>query len=770
VQTLNFTNVRKNNTSGKKLKLWSIENFDISYSYTRSEHHSPLAVEDELITHKAGLNYNYNRTAKYWEPFRRSIRTRSPWLALVRDFNFNPLPTVLSFHADIIRQFGAYRSRNVGGPKDILPETFNKFFTFDRLYTLHWDLTRSLAVDLTATNRAWVDEDSGRLNKQGRRRMWDNFWKGGRTVFYTQNANFTYTLPTSKFPLLDWTIIRANYSATYSWIGASQLATYLGNTLQNSQQRTAIAELDFTRLYSKWRLLRGLDQPAQGQQRPGAGKNPADSAQNKKTAARNPFPELSGLPKALAKILTSLKHITVNYSDNSSSTISGYMDSTRALGMNLRDLQPGWGYVFGKRPDTNFVNNLGKRGLLSKDTTFNNQNLLSYTQRISITASVQPVRDLNIDINFDKSFGKNYSELYKDTAGSNGFVRLNPYMSGTFSVSFMSFQTLFETYKPNELSKTFLKFEAYRALISRRLGNINPYTGGLVGTDGYAKGYGRYAQDVLIPAFVAAYTGKSPSTVALINENSGGITSNPFAGYLPKPNWHLSYNGLSRVPGFDKIFTNFSITNGYTSTLSMNSFSSQLNYGDPLRYSQPGFVDTLTGNYVPYFQVPNITISEQFAPLIDVDMQFVNQFQARVGYSKSRQLSLSLIDFQMSETHSTEITIGAGWKKRGLSLPFKLKMPGQSESSKKLQNDLTLRLDFSIRDDATSSSYLDQNASLPTGGQRTITISPSVDYVLNNRINLKFYFDQRRTTPKISTSPPIITTKGGLMLRISLSP
>ncbi|HZE83840.1 MAG TPA: hypothetical protein VE035_05985, partial [Puia sp.] len=133
VTTINFTNVKMNNTSGKKPKLWSVENFDISYSYTRSEHHSPLAEEDELIVHKAGLNYNYNHTARFVEPFKRLIRSKSPWLALIRDFNFNPIPTVLAFHADVNRQFGAYRSRNIGGPKGILPETYNKFFTFDRL-------------------------------------------------------------------------------------------------------------------------------------------------------------------------------------------------------------------------------------------------------------------------------------------------------------------------------------------------------------------------------------------------------------------------------------------------------------------------------------------------------------------------------------------------------------------------------------------------------------------------------------------------------------
>jgi cell surface protein SprA len=202
----------------------------------------------------------------------------------------------------------------------------------------------------------------------------------------------------------------------------------------------------------------------------------------------------------------------------------------------------------------------------------------------------------------------------------------------------------------------------------------------------------------------------------------------------------------------------------------MNSFNSQLNYADPSRYGQPGFIDTLTGNYVPYFQVPNVTITEQFSPLIDIDMQFVNHLTAKFGIIKSRQLSLSLIDFQLSETRTTELTLGGGWQFKNVPLPFHMKMPVSNTPGKKVQNDLTLRLVFGIRQQTTSSSFLDQGSSLPTAGQTVINIDPSIDYVLNNRLNRKFYFDQARTTPTISTSPPTITTKMGLQVRISLAP
>jgi cell surface protein SprA len=220
----------------------------------------------------------------------------------------------------------------------------------------------------------------------------------------------------------------------------------------------------------------------------------------------------------------------------------------------------------------------------------------------------------------------------------------------------------------------------------------------------------------------------------------------------------------------NQIFTNFAVSNGYTSTLSMNSFTTALNYGDPLGIGHPGFVDTVTGNFVPFYLVPNITISEQFSPLIDIDMQFVNLMQAKFGYSMSRQLSLSLANYQMSETRSTEFTMGLGWKKKGMPLPFHIKLPGKNGlPSNRLENDMTFRLDYSIRDDATTNSFLDQNYATPVGGQRVRDLAPSIEYVVNSRIQLKFYFDQRRIVPKISTSAPITTTRFGLQIRISLA-
>jgi cell surface protein SprA len=89
--------------------------------------------------------------------------------------------------------------------------------------------------------------------------MWKNFWKGGRTVLYQQTANVTYTLPTNKVPALDWTSFRLGYGSSYQWTTASILTRDLGNVLQNTQKKDVTGDLSFSKLYSKWRLLRELD-------------------------------------------------------------------------------------------------------------------------------------------------------------------------------------------------------------------------------------------------------------------------------------------------------------------------------------------------------------------------------------------------------------------------------------------------------------------------------------------------------------------------------
>jgi cell surface protein SprA len=795
ITTVNVTNMRKNKTNGKPAKIYDVSNFDVSYSYTKTEKRNPLIENDVIEKHYAGLGYNYAPQPKFIEPFKKLIKYRSPWWNIVKDFNFNYRPSLLSFRADVNRQFGAVRAREVTIPGVApspfkIPETYDKYFVFDRVYNLRWDLTRSINIDFSATNNARVDEPFGRINtKEKKDSVRKNLFKGGRNTIYRQTANASYTLPLAKIPALDWTTARFNYNTTYNWIGASRLAVNLGNTIENSQTRVFTGQLDFVRLYQKSKFLRSLETEKDPNAKPTLASpnikfNPKDTVgKSKKYVAKlfrrlnrleakndkNLTVEPGGAARFFGGLLTSVKSINLNYNESFNSRLPGYTDSTQILGQNWGTRAPSLAYVFGKQPDDRWLDEAARKGWVTRDTNFNYLFTQSYRQELKADATVEPFRDFTIDINLTRSFSKNYSQLFKDTTGNGTFGHLSPLASGGFDISFISYQTMFRKFSATTPGETFLQFEQNRRALSERLGKANPYSGGQVNPDGYYKGYGQYAQDVLIPAFIAAYTDQDPLKVALLDQKNRRVNDNPFKRYFPKPNWRLTYNGLSRIPGLDRIFTNFSITHGYNSNLSMNNYTSALLYADEFGYGYPSFIDTSSknNNFVPFFIVPNLTISERFSPLIGIDVQMTNQLNFKVDYGRSRTISLSLIDFQVSEVRSVEITVGAGWRKRGLKLPFKV--PFSKNDSKTLSNDLSFRFDMTYRDNATSNNILDQRNTIPTGGQKILSINPSIDYVLNNRVRLRLFFEQTRVIGYIATPPPVVNTRAGLQINISLA-
>ncbi|MGK2863839.1 MAG: cell surface protein SprA, partial [Chitinophagaceae bacterium] len=187
IKTLNFTNVRKNKTDGKQPNIWSVTNFDLNYSFLETNQHNPLIENYTMRRTRGALGYNYAPKPKYVEPFKQLIKSKSKWLSLIKDINFNYVPSQLSFKADIFRQFGATRPRNVGGGPYKIPETYDKYYTFDRYYIMQWPLTRSISLDFTATNNARIDEPFGRIDsKEKKDSVQKNILKGGRNTQYSQ--------------------------------------------------------------------------------------------------------------------------------------------------------------------------------------------------------------------------------------------------------------------------------------------------------------------------------------------------------------------------------------------------------------------------------------------------------------------------------------------------------------------------------------------------------------------------------------------------------
>jgi len=842
VTSFNLSNIRYQGNPEKQGKApmpWSLKNFDASYSYNRNFKRSPLLAKDELVEQRLGLGYNYQIKTRSIEPFRKMIKSKSKWLMPIKDFNFNPLPSSFSFRTDLHRIVGETQVRNIDGGPYQIPSTFYKNFTWDRVYNLRWELTKSLSFNYTANNQSRVDEPYGRIDSKAKRdSLLSNIARLGRNTYFSQTLNVNYTLPTQKFPVLDWTRVTATYGSTYNWTAASRLVYSQGNIIANTQQKQINGEFTFSQLYNKSRLLKAINAPAPGRSRiaktvsrnesvglnssklkeaggneavPGKSSKQEEDQRRKQTQLpprpekkkidkerlpgadtmtrqelnaaykkakkaerarfrkelaawkakrRNILPEVSDGVRVAGRLVTMLKRVTFNYSENSGTILPGFMDSTQFLGVNSRTSDPWYDFAFGAQPDRAWFDRQAALHRISMDSLFNGQLQQNYAQNYNIQATLEPFPDLRIDLTWSKQFSKNYSETFK--YDSSRYHHYSPYSMGTFNISYIGLKTIFSASKANQLSQPYQDFMNNRQTISRRLGAINPYTAGLSDPDdpNYAKGYTQYAQDVLIPAFLAAYTGRDPNTIPLLQNSNPGIRSNPFKYYFPMPNWRLVYNGLTKLPAFSEYFTNFNLSHTYTGNLSMNSFLSSFYYQDILSAGFPSFIDSVSHNYVPFFQVPNITITENLGPLLGVEAAFKNGVNISVKFNKTRMLSLSLVDYQVSETKSSELVIGGGARIKGMNLPFTV------FGTRRLKNDINFNMSVGYRDDITSNTYLAQNTNIPTRGQKVITISPTVDYIVNDNLQLRFFFDRRQSIPVMSTSYPITTTRGGVMLRV----
>jgi cell surface protein SprA len=801
IKTLNFTNVRF--MPGSRNTMLSISNLDFSYSYSQLQQTSPVIELNQVVKQRGSIGYTFNNTAKSYQPFSKWIKTKSPWFSLIKDFNFSPAPSLISYRTVFDRQFGEYTPRTVNlfdGSTEKAETTYDKYFTMGRIFNLRWPFTRSINLDVVSNLNSRIDEADGRIDtKKEKDELTSALLKGGRNTLYNQSFTMRYDLPTSKFPLTDWILASYNVSTNYNWIGASRLYTSLGNTIENTLSQQVNAQFNFNTLYNKSKLVRSAlsnAKPTPNQNNPltskliitkedalkgltGKAKDSAfkkwkeDRKQEriaKRVLKANEVLNIPSPIKSFVSLLTMVQNASLDYAENYNSRLPGFMSGVQFIDKDFNGFAPGFDYAMGRQPDSNWLNTQERKGLFTADRNFNLLFRQGFEQRLSARIMIEPIKTFIIDLKLDKTFTKEYSEFYKDTTefGDGYRTHNNPLSAGGFSISYIALKTFFNKHDPNTISKQFQDFQKYRDTISLRVARLNRYWRELPENQkfdsGYATGYGRYAQDVLIPSFIAAYTGKDPKRVNLLNQTNSSIRSNPFSGMLPMPNWNLLYNGLSKIPGLSELFSNISLTHGYNGTLSMNSFSSSLLYVDDRGYSAPVFRDPVSKNYVPYFLIPNITISERMEPLIGLNVTTITQWSIRFEYKKSRLLALSLVDYQLSENNSTEWIVGTSFRKRGLKLPFNI--PGLN--SNKLSNDLTFRLDVAVRDVYNTNSRLDQTNAYGTGGQKEITLQPSVDYVLNSKINLKFFFDQRRATPYISSAPPITNTRAGVNIRIAL--
>ena len=346
-----------------------------------------------------------------------------------------------------------------------------------------------------------------------------------------------------------------------------------------------------------------------------------------------------------------------------------------------------------------------------------------------------------------RRYATNQSEYYRnqpDALGNPNWVSINPTTSGNFNMSFMTIKTSFVSDKPDNSSSLFNDFVSYRLQIAQKIASQN---GMPINLNEYPNGYGPNSQDVLIPAFLAAYSGTNPNKQSL----------NLFPS-IPWPNWNVNFDGLIKLKWFKERFKSISISHNYRSTYSIGSFINNLNFGNP------DYLFDSYGNYLPEFQIDQVAISEQFAPFLKFDMTMKNSISARLEYKKDRTISLSLTNSQITEVKGNEYVAGLGYRIQDVRLLFNAGLEEQN-----IKSDLDLRADFSLRQNKTIIRKIEELSNQPTSGQILMTLKFSADYVIGNTMNIKLFYDQVITDYVVSSSFPTSNTNVGLSIRYNLN-
>jgi len=723
---------------------------------------NPFTAYSSIKNYRGSLGYTFAGQPKNFRPLAKVVRSRQ--LLWIKDFNFYLMPQSFSVRADLDRLFQETQLRNNSDGGVGIDPTWNKNFTFNRFYNLRYDLSRSLKVEYDATMLTRIDEPFGRIDTEEKKdTILQNLKNLGRPTRYQQSANVNYQLPFNKFKLLDWINSTYQYQATYEWTAAPLAADSLGNTIQNSQTNRFNANLNMMNLYNKSGLLRriNLNQPLRDEKKKEDKKKEGEKTS---VAARNtpankntaPVDYTWNIPRNLAKMLMMVKNVSGNYSLTEGTILPGFTQDPQYIGNNFDNNAPGLPFVFGSQADLRST--VIQRGWLTSDTNLNALYMTTRNVNIQGQATIEPFKEFRITLSVTKSQNYRYSENFR-ADGNGDIVNLNQLESGDYSVSIISWKTSFEKMvtDPNKVgyleSDAFRRFELNRIVIADRLALENPNSTGRGSVDSiFPDGYSRKSLDVLVPSFIAAYTGQDASTADM------GIFPK-----IPLPNWRISYTGLSKFDWFKERFQSITFNHSYRSVYTVSNFSTNLIYGDT---RLPASVRDTLGNqdFYPKYQITQITISEQLAPLAGVDLTTKNNITVRLEYKQMRTLTLTLLNNRLNEMRSNEITIGLGYRFTSSTLPFLF-----NGRSSKTNNDLNVRFDLNIRDNNSVLRDLDGFEPQPSGGGRNVSIKPSIDYILNDRVNIRLFYDFVKNNPFISTAFPTTQTSGGLSIRFTIA-
>ena len=475
--------------------------------------------------------------------------------------------------------------------------------------------------------------------------------------------------------------------------------------------------------------------------------------------------------QSAARFLMMIRSVSFTYRNQYSMSLPGFMpEAGDIFGQRSSGgiLAPGLGFAFGLTGD-DFVKKSYDRGwLMSSDSVATPANT-NATEDLQVKMTLEPIRDLKIDLSASRTVNKAKSIQYMYEGSPTTH-------SGSFTMTTLSLKSALEGMGDANNGYYSKSFETFCNSIAGFRDRVQARYAGIDGV-GEVK---QYSGDVLIPAFLNAYT------------SSGGGSLDIFPALRRMlPNWTLRYSGLGKLPWFSETFKSFNINHGYKSVFAVGSYASYSTYREYM--DGLGFItDATSGASIPssMYNVSTVSINESFAPLLGIDFTMQNNLTGKLEYRTTRVLSLSMTSVQINESLSKDWVIGVGYKISNFNLfgsntSRKIKKTQRGAKAKADENatkttttgnsrgvnhDLNLRLDISLRKQAAITRDIATVTSSASSGNTAFKLSFMADYTLSRLLTLSAYYDRQTNTPLLSSSSyPTTTQDFGLSVKFSLT-
>lgn len=483
-----------------------------------------------------------------------------------------------------------------------------------------------------------------------------------------------------------------------------------------------------------------------------------------------------------SRLAMMVRNVSINYRSSYQLTLPGFLPSVGdAFGQKkVGQMAPGLDFAFGMVGD-DYIEKARTNDWLLCNDSIATPATTSRTDNLTLRATLEPVKDFKIDLSATrtKTTQKSIQYMYEGTPTTQ---------SGAFQMTTISLGSAFEgmgNANSGYRSKTFEKFVNSLAGFRDRVeaqyaGTVYPAGSALAGGkfDASRTPVNQYSSDVMIPAFLKAYTSMGGNSLSVFPALSRML-----------PNWTIRYSGLGRLPWFNEHFKSININHSYKSVFAVGSYNSYSTFQEYM--NGLGFVsDAATGNPSPssMFNISQVSINESFSPLLGMDVTFNNNMTVKAEYRQTRVLNLSMTSVQLNEALSKDWVIGMGYRINNFDVfgwgakASRSKSKGgnknaankNASTTKTVQNgtnhDLNLRLDFSFRKQAAIVRDIASMVSSASSGNNALKLSFSADYTFSKLLTMSFYYDRQTNTPLLSSSSyPTTTQDFGLSIKFSLT-